>query len=458
MSDITGSGVAGATAPAKNEYPIRKIIFASGLGTMIEWYDFYIFGSLAVVMSELMFPAGDPTWALIKTWALFATGFIVRPFGAIVFGRVGDLIGRKYAFLVTLTIMGLSTFLIGLLPTYATIGVLAPSILLVLRLLQGLALGGEYGGAAVYVAEHVPDHRRGFYTSFIQITATLGLFVSLAVVLGVKNMMSPEAFSSWGWRVPFLLSIVLVAMSLYIRLKMKESPLFAALKSQGKTSMAPLKESFGRWSNLRIVLLVLFGATAGQGVVWYTGQFYALSFLQSVMKMDMVKSSIVVAIAILLGMPFFTVFGALSDRIGRLKIMMAGNLIAALTYIPIYKAMTHYGADPQNPNMVMLTLLVFVQVIYVTMVYGPIAAFLIEAFPARIRYTSFSLPYHLGNGWFGGTLPLIAGVLVVQTGNIYAGLYWAIGIALMTFMVGTFALSESHRVEIWNEAEDARPV
>ncbi|MGZ5472600.1 MAG: MFS transporter [Thermoanaerobaculia bacterium] len=458
MSDITGSGVAGATAPAKNEYPIRKIIFASGLGTMIEWYDFYIFGSLAVVMSELMFPAGNPTWALIKTWALFATGFIVRPFGAIVFGRVGDLIGRKYAFLVTLTIMGLSTFLIGLLPTYATIGVLAPSILLVLRLLQGLALGGEYGGAAVYVAEHVPDHRRGFYTSFIQITATLGLFVSLAVVLGVKNMMSPEAFSSWGWRVPFLLSIVLVAMSLYIRLKMKESPLFAALKSQGKTSMAPLKESFGRWSNLRIVLLVLFGATAGQGVVWYTGQFYALSFLQSVMKVDMVKSSIVVAIAILLGMPFFTVFGALSDRIGRLKIMMAGNLIAALTYIPIYKAMTHYGADPQNPNMVMLTLLVFVQVIYVTMVYGPIAAFLIEAFPARIRYTSFSLPYHLGNGWFGGTLPLIAGVLVVQTGNIYAGLYWAIGIALMTFLVGTFALSESHRVEIWNEAEDARPV
>ena len=458
MSDITGSAVAGATAPAKNEYPIRKIIFASGLGTMIEWYDFYIFGSLAVVMSELMFPAGNPTWALIKTWALFATGFIVRPFGAIVFGRVGDLIGRKYAFLVTLTIMGLSTFLIGLLPTYASIGVLAPSILLVLRLLQGLALGGEYGGAAVYVSEHVPDHRRGFYTSFIQITATLGLFVSLAVVLGVKNMMSAEAFSSWGWRVPFLLSIVLVAMSLYIRLKMKESPLFASLKSQGKTSMAPLRESFGRWSNLRIVLLVLFGATAGQGVVWYTGQFYALSFLQSVMKVDMVKSSIIVAVAILLGMPFFTVFGALSDRIGRLKIMMAGNLIAALTYIPIYKAMTHYGADPQNPNMVMLTLLVFLQVIYVTMVYGPIAAFLIEAFPARIRYTSFSLPYHLGNGWFGGTLPLIAGVLVVQTGNIYAGLYWAIGIALMTFLVGTFALSESHRVEIWNEAEDARPV
>ena len=442
----------------RTDYPIRKIIFASGLGTMIEWYDFYIFGSLAVIMSEVMFPQGDPTWALIKTWALFATGFIVRPFGAIVFGRIGDLVGRKYAFMVTLTIMGLSTFLIGLLPTYASIGLLAPSILLVLRLLQGLALGGEYGGAAVYVAEHVPDHRRGFYTSFIQITATLGLFVSLGVVLGVKRMMSDQAFQSWGWRVPFLLSIVLVGMSLYIRLRMSESPLFASLKSQGKTSTAPLRESFGNWKNLRIVLLVLFGATAGQGIVWYTGQFYALSFLQSVMKIDIVKSSIIVAVALLLGIPFFTVFGALSDRIGRLKIMMAGNLIAALTYLPIYKAMAHYGADPKNPNMVMLTLLVFVQVIYVTMVYGPIAAFLIEAFPAKIRYTSFSLPYHIGNGWFGGTLPLIAGVMVARTGNIYAGLYWVIGVALMTFVVGTFALNESHRVEIWKEAEEARPL
>src|SRR5687768_12724623 len=443
--------------PRTEKYPIARIITASGLGTMIEWYDFYIFGSLAVVMSELMFPKGDPTWALIKTWALFATGFIVRPFGAIVFGRIGDLIGRKYAFLVTMTIMGLSTFLIGLLPGYATIGVLASAILLVLRLLQGLALGGEYGGAAVYVAEHVPDDKRGFYTSFIQITATLGLFVSLAVILGIKQVMSVEDFNAWGWRLPFLVSILLVGMSLYIRMKMKESPLFAALKSQGKTSAAPLKESFARWPNLKIVLLVLFGATAGQGIVWYTGQFYALSFLQSVMKVDLVKSSIIVAIAILLGMPFFVVFGALSDKIGRLKIMMAGNLIAALTYIPIYKAMSHYGADPKNPNMVMLTLLVFIQVIYVTMVYGPIAAFLIEAFPARIRYTSFSLPYHLGNGWFGGTLPLIAGLLVAKTGNIYAGLYWVIGVALMTFLVGTFALSESHRVEIWKEAEEARP-
>ena len=457
MSDIVASGVAVPQNATRNDYSIPKVIFASGLGTMIEWYDFYIFGSLAVIMSELMFPAGDPVWALIKTWALFATGFIVRPFGALVFGRVGDLIGRKYAFMVTLTIMGLSTFLIGLLPTYAQIGVLAPSILLVLRLLQGLALGGEYGGAAVYVAEHVPDNKRGFYTSFIQITATLGLFVSLGVILGVKQIIPPEAFKVWGWRVPFLLSIVLVGMSLYIRLRMKESPLFASLKSQGKTSIAPLRDSFAKWANLKIVLLVLFGATAGQGIVWYTGQFYALSFLQSVMKVDIVKSSIIVAIAILIGMPFFTVFGALSDKIGRLKIMMAGNLIAALTYIPIYKAMTHYGADPKNPNMFMLTLLVFIQVIYVTMVYGPIAAFLIEAFPAKIRYTSFSLPYHIGNGWFGGTLPLIAGVLVAETGNIYAGLYWVMAVAIMTFLVGSFALSESHRVEIWKEAEDQRP-
>jgi MFS family permease len=444
-------------AAGRSEYPIKRIIFASGLGTMIEWYDFYIFGSLAAIMSGVMFGPGPQAAALIKTWGVFATGFIVRPFGAIVFGRIGDMIGRKYAFLVTLTIMGLSTFIIGLLPTYAQIGVMAPIILLVLRLLQGLALGGEYGGAAVYVAEHVPDNKRGFYTSFIQITATLGLFVSLGVVLAVKKMMSDADFKAWGWRVPFLLSIILVAMSLYIRLKLKESPLYASLKSAGKTSMAPLKESFGRWSNLKIVLLVLFGATAGQGIVWYTGQFYALAFLQGTLKVDIVKSSICVAIALLLGMPFFTFFGALSDKIGRLKIMMAGNLIAALTYLPIYHAMKNNTPDPKNPNMVLLTLLVFVQVIYVTMVYGPIAAFLIEAFPAKIRYTSFSLPYHLGNGWFGGTLPFIAAILVEKTHDIYAGLYWVIGVALMTFLVGTFFLNESHRTEIWKEAEEARP-
>jgi MFS family permease len=438
-------------------YPIGKIIFASGLGTMIEWYDFYIFGSLAVVMSQLMFPKGNPAWALIQTWALFATGFVVRPFGAIVFGRVGDLIGRKYAFLVTLTIMGLSTFVIGLLPTYASVGLLAPSILLLLRLLQGLALGGEYGGAAVYVAEHVPDNKRGYYTSFIQVTATLGLFVSLGVILAVKKMMSDADFKAWGWRVPFLLSIILVMISLWIRMTLKESPLFASIKAQGKSSIAPLRESFGNWKNLRIVLLVLFGATAGQGIVWYTGQFYALSFLQTVLKVDLVKASIIVAVALLLAMPFFVVFGALSDKVGRLKIMMAGNLLAAISYLPIYHAMHDHVGDPKNPNMAILIGLVFIQVIYVTMVYGPIAAFLIESFPAKIRYTSFSLPYHLGNGWFGGTLPLIAGLLVAKTGNIFAGLYWVIGVAVMTFIVGSFGLDERHRTEIWAEAEEARP-
>jgi MFS family permease len=442
----------------RSGYPIGRIIFASGLGTMIEWYDFYIFGSLAVIMSQLMFPKDQPAWALIQTWALFATGFVVRPFGAIVFGRVGDLIGRKYAFLVTLTIMGLSTFVIGLLPTYASVGLLAPSILLLLRLLQGLALGGEYGGAAVYVAEHVPDNKRGYYTSFIQVTATLGLFVSLGVILAVKKMMSDADFKAWGWRVPFLLSIVLVMISLWIRMTLKESPLFASIKAQGKASVSPLRESFGNWANLRIVLLVLFGATAGQGIVWYTGQFYALSFLQTVLKIDLATASIIVAVALLLAMPFFVIFGALSDRIGRLKIMMAGNLIAALTYLPIYHAMKDHAGDPKSPNMPILIGLVFIQVIYVTMVYGPIAAFLIESFPAKIRYTSFSLPYHLGNGWFGGTLPLIASLLVARTHNIYAGLYWVVGVALMTFIVGSIFLNERHRVEIWAEAEEARPV
>jgi MFS family permease len=453
----TTVGAVGGSLPRSTDYPIGKIIFASGLGTMIEWYDFYIFGSLAVIMSGLMFPAGNPAWNLIKTWALFATGFIVRPFGALVFGRIGDLIGRKYAFLVTLSIMGLSTFVIGLLPTYASIGVLAPSILLLLRLLQGLALGGEYGGAAVYVAEHVPDNKRGYYTSFIQVTATLGLFVSLGVILLTKRMMSDADFKTWGWRVPFLLSIVLVGMSFYIRLRLKESPLFSSLKASGKSSLAPLKESFGNWANFKIVLLVLLGATAGQGIVWYTGQFYALSFLQTTLKVDLTKASIIVAVAILLGMPFFVVFGWLSDRIGRLKIMMAGNLIAALTYLPIYHAMKNNMGDPKNPNMGILILLVFIQVIYVTMVYGPIAAFLIESFPARIRYTSFSLPYHIGNGWFGGTLPLIGALLVEKTGNIFSPLYWVMAVALMTFVVGSIFLSEKNRVQIWDEAAEARP-
>src|SRR5688572_23934873 len=350
--------------------------------------------------------------------------------------------------MVTLTIMGLSTFLIGLLPTYASIGLLAPSILLVLRLLQGLALGGEYGGAAVYVAEHVPDHKRGFYTSFIQTTATLGLFVSLGVILAVRLSMSEAEFRSWGWRIPFLLSILLVAMSYYIRLRLKESPLFSHLKSEGKTSATPLRDSLGSRRNWRVILLVLFGAAAGQAVVWYTGQFYALFFLQRILNVNFVTANVIVAIALALGTPFFIVFGALSDRIGRKKIMMAGNLIAALSYYPIYQAMKA-ASEPLQP--VVMTLLIFIQVIFVTMVYGPIAAFLVEAFPAKIRYTSLSLPYHIGNGWFGGFTPLIATALVQKTGHIYAGLWYPISIALLTFIIGSLFLKESKDVKIWDE-------
>src|SRR5688500_6541556 len=455
MTDTVTTGV---TAAERAAYPIRRIIFASGLGTMIEWYDFYIFGSLAVVMSELMFPQGDPTWALIKTWALFATGFIVRPFGAIVFGRIGDLIGRKYAFLVTLTIMGLSTFLIGLLPTYAQIGVFAPAILLVFRLLQGLALGGEYGGAAVYVAEHVPDHKRGFYTSFIQITATLRLFVSLAVILGVRTIMGEDAFRAWGWRLPFLLSFLLVGMSLYVRLKMKESPIFTQLKKEGKTSSAPLKDSLGNKRNWKVILLTLFGATAGQGVVWYTGQFYAMYFLEKQLKLTSQQTTTVIATALALGMPLFVMFGALSDRLGRKRIMMAGNLIAALSYYPIYRAMAAAAGpvDPATglaaqPQILTLIGLVLLQVLFVTMVYGPIAAYLVEAFPAKTRYTSLSLPYHIGNGVFGGLLPFIASAVVAATGNMYAGLVYPICVALMTFVIGSLFLKETAHVRIWDE-------
>ncbi|HKO56152.1 MAG TPA: MFS transporter [Thermoanaerobaculia bacterium] len=434
--------------PTESGSSIWKVIAASAAGTMIEWYDFYIFGSLASIVAGLFFPTGNPTASFLLTLATFATGFAVRPFGAIVFGRIGDLVGRKYAFLVTLLIMGGATFVIGLLPTYGTIGIFAPIILVLLRLLQGLALGGEYGGAAVYVAEHVPDRRRGYYTSFIQTTATLGLFVSLGVILAVRTRMSEADFKAWGWRIPFLLSILLVGMSLYIRLRLKESPLFSKLKSEGKTSATPIRDSLGSGKNWKIILLVLFGAAAGQAVVWYTGQFYALFFLQNVLKVDFVMANIIVAIALALGTPFFIVFGALSDRIGRKKIMMAGNLIAALSYYPIYQAMKTYSA-PVNP--VMLVLLVFVQVLFVTMVYGPIAAFLVEAFPAKIRYTSLSLPYHIGNGWFGGFTPLIATAVVAKTGHIYAGLWYPIGVALLTFVIGSLFLRESKDVRIWEE-------
>ncbi len=436
----------------ERDYPVWKVIAAAAAGTMIEWYDFYIFGSLAVIMSGQFFPKDNPTAGFLLTLATFATGFAVRPFGAIFFGRIGDLIGRKYAFLVTLLIMGGATFIIGLLPTYEQIGLAAPVILVVLRLLQGLALGGEYGGAAVYVAEHVPDNKRGFYTSFIQTTATLGLFVSLGVILLVRTSMTEVAFKSWGWRIPYLLSILLVLMSLYIRLRLKESPLFTQLKNAGKTSTAPLRDSLGSRRNWKVIFLVLFGATAGQAVVWYTGQFYALIFLQKELAVDFVKANVIVAIALALATPFFIVFGALSDRIGRMKIMMAGNLIAAISYYPIYQAMKA-ASDPLQP--VLMTALVFIQVIFVTMVYGPIAAFLVEAFPAKIRYTSLSLPYHIGNGWFGGFTPLIATSLVARTGHIYAGLWYPIIVALMTFVVGSLFLKESKDVKIWDEVDAA---
>jgi MFS family permease len=433
---------------------IWKVIAASSAGTMIEWYDFYIFGSLATILATQFYPEGSPTANFLKTLATFAVGFAVRPLGALVFGRIGDMVGRKFAFLLTLLIMGGSTAAIGLLPTYASIGFAAPIILVLLRLLQGLALGGEYGGAAVYVAEHAPDEKRGFYTSFIQTTATLGLFVSLVVILVVRRAVGEEAFKEWGWRIPFLLSIVLVAMSYYIRVRLKESPLFTILKEAKMTSVAPIQESFGTWPKWKIFLLVLFGATAGQAVVWYTGQFYALFFLQTVLKVPLGTAYVIVAIALLLGAPLFVFFGSLSDRIGRKKIMMAGNLLAAFSYVPIYMAMKA-NSDPVNAPI--LTALVFVQVIFVTMVYGPIAAFLVEAFPAKIRYTSLSLPYHFGNGWFGGFLPLISTALVARTGNIYAGLVYPIVVALVTFVVGSLYLKESHTHRIWDEIDEMRP-
>jgi MFS family permease len=464
---------------------------------MIEWYDFYIFGSLAVTISPLFYPKGNQTLALIAYLSTFAVGFVVRPFGALFFGRIGDLVGRKYAFLVTLLVMGGATAAIGFLPTYATIGIAAPIILLIIRVLQGLALGGEYGGAAVYVAEHVPDEKRGFYTSFIQITATLGLFVSLFVSIVVQNSMSREAFNSWGWRVPFIISIFLVGISLYIRLRMKESPIFSQLKSAGMTSSRPLVEAFTRWENLKRVLISLFGATAGQGVVWYTGQFYALFYLQTVLKVNGRSAEYIIAIALLLAVPLFVLMGALSDRIGRKWIMMLGCLLAAVSYMPIYGAMQRaagsnvvtainqpnsvtgaVGLVPQteingvrepakevltyvdfpslirSPVAMKLILLVFVQVVFVTMVYGPIAAYLVEAFPAKIRYTSLSLPYHIGNGVFGGLLPVIGLWVVASTGNIYAGLYYPITVASLTFVVGSLLLKETKHTLIWDEVNE----
>lgn len=437
---------------ADYRYNIGHVIAASSVGTMIEWYDFYLYGTLAVFFSTLFYPPGHPTTAFLASLATFGAGFAVRPFGAIFFGRIGDLVGRKYAFLVTLIIMGGATTLVGLLPTYEQIGLAAPILLVALRLLQGLALGGEYGGAATYVAEHAPDDRRGYYTSYIQTTATLGFFVALLVVLATRLSTGDAAFKAWGWRLPFLMSAVLLGVSIYIRLRLRESPLFARLKDEGKTSTAPVRDSFGNRRNWKLILLALFGATAGQAVVWYTGQFYALFFLQTALKVDYITSYLIVAVALALGTPFFLVFGGLSDRIGRKRIMMAGCLVAAVTYVPIYRAMSAF-ANPLNP--VALTALVFIQVLYVTMVYGPIAAFLVELFPARIRYTSMSLPYHLGNGWFGGFTPLIASSIVAYTGNIYAGLVYPIAVAVLTFLVGSFLLPETNHVRIWDEVSDA---
>ncbi len=491
-----------------------SVITASSVGTLIEWYDFYIFGSLAVILSEQFFPQTNPTAAFLSTLATFAAGFIVRPFGALVFGRLGDIAGRKYTFLVTLTLMGASTFAIGLVPNYDSIGMAAPLMVLVLRLVQGLALGGEYGGAATYVAEHSPAAQRGFYTSFIQTTATLGLFVSIGVILAVREWVGIEAFSTWGWRIPFILSAVLVGISIYIRLRMQESPLFAKIKSEGKLSKNPIKESFTKKENLILVLLALFGATAGQGVVWYTGQFYALSFIQKTCNIEFVQSYHIIAIALLIGTPLFIYFGWWSDKVGRKYIMMVGMLLAVLCYRPIYSKMytladlsaktviaekqevstsyiidnadsikvvsrvNHYtdgyqlfetnrlnaaGEELGATKQIVLSddakwfmiLLVLIQVIFVTMVYGPIAAFLVELFPTRIRYTSMSLPYHIGNGIFGGLTPFIATSLYElsksesnPSGDVLAGLWYPIGIAVITFIIGMIFLPRKIKGEV----------
>ncbi|HYO14124.1 MAG TPA: MFS transporter [Thermoanaerobaculia bacterium] len=529
----TAPANAASPAPAPVSKPEeRKVILASSLGTIFEWYDFYLYATLAPFFASLFFPRGNDTAALLSAFATYAAGFLVRPFGALVFGRLGDLVGRKHTFLLTIVVMGASTFAVGLLPTYEAIGIAAPVILVILRLLQGLALGGEYGGAATYVAEHASDRERGYATSWIQTTATLGFFLSLLVIGTCRGLMPAETFTRWGWRLPFLVSLVLLIFSIYIRLKLEESPVFRQMKAQGKGSKAPLRESFLHYPNNKYVLLALLGATAGQGVVWYTGQFYALFFLTISLKLDYLTAYTVVGISLALATPFFIVFGKLSDRIGRLKIILAGCLIAALTYFPLFKALTHFvnpaleeynaanpitvaatdcnfhvfvgpkteftdcdrakdfltkaglsfetlpavpgqtvvarigrveltgwdearykealtqtgypaEVDKTRINYGMTVLILFIMVLYVTMVYGPIAAFLVELFPTRIRYTSMSLPYHIGNGWFGGMLPLLATAMVARAGNIYAGLWYPIVVSLMTVVVGTLFLRET---------------
>src|SRR6266699_389786 len=441
--------VAGPQA-IKKAHGMPFIVAASGTGTMIEWYDFYIFGSLATLMAGIFFAPGSG--AFLLTLATFAAGFAVRPFGAVVFGRIGDLVGRKYAFLLTITIMGAGTTLIGVLPEYAVIGVLAPLILLALRVVQGLALGGEYGGAVVYTAEHAPDARRGYWTSYIQTTATLGLFLALGVILALQLGLGTATFNAWGWRVPFLLSTVLVAASLFIRWQLRETPLFSKLKREGRTSKHPTREALGNWANWKLILLALFGATAGQAVVWYTGQFYSLYFMQVSLKMDKVLAAEIVLVALALATPFFIVFGRLSDRIGRKKIIMAGCLLAAVSYYPIFAGIAAYSSPPNLPVLIGLN---FILVFYVTMVYAPIAAFLVEFFPPRIRYTCLSVPYHLGNGEFGGFTPVIATAIVVWTGNIFLFLIWCIAIPVMTLLVGLKYLPETKDTKIWEEVTPA---
>ena len=474
-----------SASAGSESFSLPKVIFAASTGTLIEWYDFFIFGSLTTILSVKFYPPGNDTFALIAYLATFAVGFVVRPFGALFFGRIGDLVGRRIAFIITLTVMGFSTAAIGLLPTYKAAGWLSPIILILIRVLQGLALGGEYGGAAVFVAEHVSDKKRGYYTSFIQITASLGFAVSLAAILTTQQTMSPAAFQAWGWRLPFLLSIVLVAVSLYVRIRMKESPIFRQLKSTGMRSTQPLTDAFGNWVNLKQVLISLFGALAGQGVVWYTGTFYALFYLQTILHLNAHTGQIIAAIGTVCAIPLYTLFGALSDRIGRKRLMMIALLVASFSYLPIYHAMQQAAGNnvvsvasakdpitgairltPLTPgvngklvpapeathaNQPMLMFLVWVQMVLAAMIYGPIAAYLVEAFPAKIRYTSLSLPYHIGNGVFGGMLPLIGLSLCASTGNIYAGLYYPIGVAALCFVCGMFFLKETHGTLIWNE-------